>query len=102
MAEKVEEGRTGLVGLECASVNSAVAAVRRGSCRPNEEVTEVLGEGNTRDLSSADEKDVLGCARSNARADESEDMRGELYTAQAPRLVYIDSGMRPGTECDML
>lgn len=87
MAEKVEEGRRGLVGREAASVNSAVAAVRRGSCRPNEEVTEdrLLGEGNTRDLSSAEEKDVLvlGCWRSNARAEMLEDMRGELYTAQA-------------------
>lgn len=103
MAEKVEEGRRGLVGQECASVNSAVAAVRRGSCRPNTEVTDdgLLGEGRkpqTRDLNNADEKDVLvlGCWRSNARADVREDMRLELYTAQADTACIYRLGYASG------
>lgn len=89
MAEKVEEGRRGLVGLEGARVREAAVDAAARDCTPNNKDC-LLGEGKKRDLSADEGKDVivivlllLGCWRSNARADGRRDMRRELYTGSA-------------------
>ena len=91
MAEKVEEGRRGVVGLEGARAREAAVDAAARDCTPNNLLC-VLGEGKnprtTRDL-RADEGEeviavvVLGCWRSNARPDGRRDMRLELYTGSA-------------------
>ena len=91
MAEKVEEGRRGLVGLEGARVKEAVVDAAARDCTPNNLLC-VLGVGKnprtTRDLRADEGEDViamvvLGCWRSNARANGRRDMRLELYTGSA-------------------
>ncbi len=94
VAEKVE-GRMGVVGLGCASVNCLVAAaVRRGSCRANTENWEALLEERTRDFNNDEDVLVLVLESSDARAaDPNDDMRLDLY---------IYSGICPVTTRSLL